>query len=391
MTYGVLDCETTTFQKGNPFSARNRLCVVGCRIGEVDECIPIQYDPTAPYAEALVRLDYLIGSVDTLVLFNAKFDLNWLARYGIVVPDRVAIFDCQLAEFILDNQRTPYPSLDGCLAKRGMLGKSSSVVHEYWGAGLDTDQIPYEDLQAYLCGDLERTDALYQRLLSECVADPSRDALIKLHMQDLRVLQEMEFNGELFAWDSLTDASAKAERELDEIQNRIKDFVPEAVRTHFNVDSGDHLSILLYGGSVSVKTGTPYQRTYKSGPRAGEDYIAHKWETREHTFPQLVKPPKGSELKKKGFYSTDEETLLSLPKPKALIELLLRRAELAKLVGTYFRGIRKLCEKYDWLDGYVHGTLNQCRVITGRLSSEKPNEQNFPEVMNEYIISRFNS
>ena len=390
MTYAVIDCESTFFQKGNPFSYQNRLCLVGVRINGINEIIPIEYDPTHPYSEGLTRLGELINSVSTVVLFNAKFDLNWLARYGVFIPDTCLVFDCQLVEFILGNQRPAYPSLDWCLSKYGLGSKSDVVRTEYWEKGIDTDHIPIDILNEYLNGDLLKTDELYIRLQSEMVRESAKTNLIQLHLSDLRVLQEMEFNGQRFSWDSIADAQILASEELREIDDKIKEYVPADCRAIWNANSGDHLSILLYGGVLRGKRAMPYQRIYKTGPNAGQSISANKWENYEYIFPQLVKPIKGSELKKDGFFSTDEETLLSLSKPKALLRLLLRRAELAKLIQTYYLGLPGIRDKYDWQDGLLHGTLNQCRVITGRLSSEKPNQQNFPKELNEYIISRFN-
>ena len=200
----------------------------------------------------------------------------------------------------------------------------------------------------------------------------------------------MEFNGLRFSWDSIANAQTKAEQELGEIDATLRQqWIPPEAHDIFNPDSGDHLSVLLYGGVLRGKRPTPYKRVYKTGARAGQTVDANRWEAYEYHFERLVKPPKNSELKKDGFYSTDEETLLSLSKPRALVKLILRRAELAKLSQTYFAGIPAIAVKYDWQDGYIHGTFNQCRVITGRLASEKPNLQNFPEVMNQYMISRF--
>lgn len=389
--YAVIDCETTIFANGNPFSDCNRLCLIGVRTNALNEIIPVEYDSTEPYADGLNAVRERINSVDTVVLFNAKFDLNWLARYGIILPEFVSIFDCQLAEFILGNQRPAYPSLSDCCVKRGLGSKSTYIDDTYWSRGIDTPDIPLDELTTYLNDDLRLTDELYLSIQSSLRDEGSKTNLIKLHCQDLRVLQEMEFNGERFSWDSLADAQVSAERELGEIDEHIRVWVPAEARSIFNIDSGDHLSALLYGGVLRGKRATPYQRQIQTGPRAGETVNANKWTAYEYHFEGLVKPPKGSELKKDGFYSTDEGTLLSLPKRRVgpLVTLLLRRSELAKLCQTYYAGIPKIASKYDWKDGFIHGTLNQCRVITGRLSSEKPNKQNFPGILNQYIVSRF--
>jgi DNA polymerase I-like protein with 3'-5' exonuclease and polymerase domains len=45
-------------------------------------------------------------------------------------------------------------------------------------------------------------------------------------------------------------------------------------------------------------------------------------------------------------------------------------------------------EEMEWGD-YVHGSYNQVVARTGRLSSNKPNMQNNPEVVDRMFISRF--
>ena len=135
--------------------------------------------------------------------------------------------------------------------------------------------------------------------------------------------------------------------------------------------------------------GIPYAHTYLSGPKVGTTETRHRWETVTQSFPRLYEPIKGSELKKPGFWSTDEATLKTLKGNKDLIKLLLKRAEMEKWLGTYLKGIPKKHREMDWPGDIVHGTFNQCGVITGRLSSSKPNLQNLDPRINEYIITRF--
>ena len=391
--YGVLDTESTTFAKGNPYSERNKLCIVGLRLTLEDgfketHIFKVEYDST-PYGPVLEQISRLVTTCPTIVGFNLKHDLGWLARYGIRLSSVQRIFDCQLAYFIYDNQRTPYPSLNGCLAHFGLPPKSDVVEREYWSVGIDTTEVPLDILTEYNRTDLDRTDDLYQRLVTKLDV---RKPLVTLHMQDLRVLLEMESNGLCFNWADMGKASEQLETELQELDDVILAFVPEAIRSHFNTQSGDHLSALLYGGSIGHSIGTPYQHTFKMGNRAGQTETRHRWEEIRLEFPRLVEPIKGSELKKDGFFSVDEQTLTSLKTDKVsrvLVEALLSRADKEKLLGTYYHGIPKIAEKYDWKDGFVHGTFNQCRVITGRLSSEKPNQQNRPEAVDQFVVSRF--
>jgi len=383
--YGVLDVETTIFEGGHPFAERNKLCILGLRIDGQNHTFTIEYG-SEPYAEKLGAIQKLLDSLDLLVGFNFKFDLNWIRRYGLRV-DHCRVFDLQLVEFILGGQRPPFPSLNDCLAKRGLGQKLDIVKTEYWDRGIDTTEIPRDVLIPYSEEDLVLEDNLFKAMLSEIPKD--LEALITLSNQDLLVLHEMEFNGIKINWEKLGARAEATRLELQELAITLADYIPEQYRSWFNIDSGDHLSALLYGGCITRKVGTEYQHTYKTGPRAGQTETRYRWEIRTDSFPQLVTPPKGSELKKEGFFSTDEETLRSLKRPKKLIHLLLKHAELSKLLSTYLDGLVKIREKYDWSDEMLHGTFNQCRTITGRLSSEKPNLQNQPPEVGEFIETRY--
>jgi len=76
-TYRIIDVETTTSNKGNPFDTKNKLCYVG--VSSVDSSsglFPIEYND-APYVESLNTIQKYIDDTEVLVGFNIKFDLHW--------------------------------------------------------------------------------------------------------------------------------------------------------------------------------------------------------------------------------------------------------------------------------------------------------------------------
>jgi len=384
--YAILDVETTIFQKGTPFADRNRLCYVGIRIGNVNYLYDIEYSDH-PYAENLARVRELLSSVRTVVAFNAKFDLNWLARYGIWLDEDQRVYDLQVAEFIYSKQQVVMPSLDYCLHTYGLGEKLHVIEEEYWNHDIDTPNVPRELLIDYLRVDLEKEDELYQ--MYRKIIPQSQDALLRLLNADLRVLQEMEYNGLQFDWDQLSKQATETKQKLEEVNAKILEWVEPDFRPFFNPGSGDHLSALLYGGVVSGKIGTPYEHIFKGGNRAGQTAIRTKWETNTQQFKRLVAPIEGSRLKKDGFWSTDLFFIRQLPKPKRLISLLLERADLEKLHSTYYEGLHLLRNKMDWTDGFLHGQFNQCVARTGRLSASNPNQQNFDKRIHQYITTRY--
>ena len=70
--------------------------------------------------------------------------------------------------------------------------------------------------------------------------------------------------------------------------------------------------------------------------------------------------------------------------------MLLIRAELAKLVDTYYGKLPELLEKMEWGE-FLHGQYNQCVAATGRLSSSAPNMQNFSGDVDRLLVSRYAS
>jgi DNA polymerase I-like protein with 3'-5' exonuclease and polymerase domains len=126
---------------------------------------------------------------------------------------------------------------------------------------------------------------------------------------------------------------------------------------------------------------------FKTGARAGQP--KYKNIVIEHVLPRLYQPLKGSELQKEGFFATDEGTLRKLKGKKETVNLLLELAKLEKLNGTYYKGLVKLREEMHWSKGLLHGQFNQTTAATGRLSSNKPNLQNFASELQDIFISKY--
>ena len=376
----VLDVETTTSNKGNPFDQTNKLCYVGLK----DNILFDIEHTDNPYKNKLIEIQNEIDKVEILVGFNIKFDLHWLKRYGINFSDK-RIWDCQLVHFILSGQKDTYPSLNR-VAKHYNLEQKNNEVSIYWANDVDTLDIPENILKKYLQKDLEITEQIYKEQLKEVAKKEHLVKLISLHNQDLLVLQEMEFNGLLFN----EQHSEVIANELDEQIGKLdKQLFGYHNCSGFNPSSNDHVSAFLYGGTAKFRTKENIG-TYKTGDKKG--LPKYGWINHEKVFNKLVTPLKGSELKKEGFYSTDEKTLRTLKGSKKAMEIinkLLTRSGLVKKVSTYYRGLVSLIKDSKWKSGTIHGQLNQCVARTGRLSSSKPNLQNFDGDIKGLFTSRY--
>jgi DNA polymerase I-like protein with 3'-5' exonuclease and polymerase domains len=381
----TLDVETTISNKGNPFDETNKLCYVGL-LGSTPRTISIEYGDE-PYRHKLDEIQKEIDESEILVGFNIKFDLHWLRKYGINFVGK-RVWDCQLVHFILTGQQYPYPSLNSVSAYYDLGSKLDVVATEYWGNKIDTPNIPKDILEEYLIGDLQLTQKVYEKQMEEfAVSTKPMQRLISLHNQDLIILQEMEFNGLLFDENS---SNRLAKELVDQIEIIDKILFEYHELVEFNPNSTEHVSSLLYGGTIKVRR-REVIGVFKTGTRMGQQ--KERWVEHEITFPRLINPIKGSELAKEGFFSTDDQTLKSLKTRskygKDLVEVLVTRATLEKRLSTYYKGLVDLRKEMNWHEGRLHGQLNQCVARTGRLSSSKPNLQNFDGEIKTLFGSRY--
>lgn len=388
--YVIVDTENSGAQrnKAHPFDPRNKLLLAGVRDRHSWTTIfDIDYSGL-PNGTAIRTLGTrLLGNGVLIVGFNIKYDLHWLRRYGIPLGENVKIWDCQLAEFVLSNQTWQYPSLGESCGKRGVAQKKDTL-QEYIGLGLDVSDIPLPELTEYLEGDLVSTEELFLKQV-DLIREAGLWNLFRLQCQDLLVLADMEYNGMKYDLEKSKSLAQACQVEEDELARSLSGLVDPEIAPHINWNSGDHLSAILYGGRISFDV-RHENGVYKSGRNVGKP--RYRIETIEYTFPQLVKPLQGSELKKDGFYKTDIDTLKGIKAKgvaKQIVNTSLRLSELSKLRGTYYEGIPKKFDEYGWEDSLVHGQLNQCVAVTGRTSSSNPNGQNITSDVKECFVSRY--
>lgn len=236
----IFDCETTIKNDGSPFTPSNKLCLLGLKDKHGYTSYDIEYSGK-PYGQALTEIKKRLEDAHLVVGFNLKFDLHWIKRY---VPDLFirSVFDCQLAEFLLSHQCKVFPSLNDAGSRLGLGSKHDVVKLEYWDHGIDTPNIPSDVLEPYLRQDVELTEKVFEAQ-SKLLTGFQKN-LFWLQCQDLLILQEMEQNGLLFDKEQATELGKQAQRQLVEIDAKLREL---AQSEHINFNSDDQLSCLLYG------------------------------------------------------------------------------------------------------------------------------------------------
>lgn len=360
------DVECSTINNGDPYHPDNRLVQVGFYDGK-NYTIMYKEKIDIESIEKLLNQSYIVGA-------NLKFDLAWMERIGIDTR-KLKIYDIQIAEFLITNQTKAFPSLNDMAEKYLDQHKIDQIKAQYWDNGIDTWFIPEDELTAYLREDLRLTLEVFKQQ-EVILKEHGKWNLFKLQCLDLVVLNNMEWNGLPYDREQSLKNAQDLEKDIAEITANFSRYTN---CPSFNPASGDHLSCLLYGGTITHEYRVPIG-IYKTGIKAGQP--RNKVFKEEYPQEQLVEPIRGSELKKEGYWSVDEQTLSSLkPKTKEVKQLIsdiLILSKLEKLKGTYYEGLPKIMDERGWENNLLHGKFNQCVARTGRLSSSQPNLQNFP-------------
>lgn len=363
------DWENTTWNKGSAFDQRNWSVCLGVKLDN------------EPAQSLFDRVSIQWDTVNWLwVFFNAKYDLHWYRRNGLW-PLPSNIWCTQLAEFLLSGQKNRYPSLDETAKKYG-LGQKQDLVAKYWENGYNTNEIPRDILEEYSVQDVELTYQIFLKQKEQFDKNPKLYKLFQLQCLDLLVLEDMEWNGLIYDEQLCNLRATEVEQELNTIKKKLSSVYPDIP---INFSSGDQLSAFIYGGAI------PYEVTEQVGFYKNGKPKFKKVE-KVHSLPRLLVPLKSTELKKEGYYKTDEATLRKLRGPKLYldyIQLLLEYSRLDKLLSTYYQGIPKKNLEFGWKRGEIHGQFNQVTTQTGRLSSSEPNLQNFAEDCLDIFISRY--
>lgn len=375
----VLDVETTTQQKGNVHALATKLVTIQVKVNEEE---PIVYTH-----ENFRDCIPILASASCVVGTNLKFDLAWI--WTILGWKPTTIWDLQIAEFLFSKQMWKYPDLNTMCLNYGLDTKLDIVKTEYWDKGIDTDQIPIEILKEYGAYDTHLTYEVFKRQVERfCGSEGHMFKLFRVQCNDLLVLLEMENNGIVYNSEKSIAFSKDLEDKMKEIEGTVYQFTRGVP---INLGSPEQISKLLYGGEITIKTRIP-NGVYKTGAKTGQ--VKYMIKETVFEFPRLVEPLKGTEKAKEGIWATDMDTLVSLKTSKAtkhLIGLLLEWSKLEKMVTTYLLGLPKKIEKNDWPPNMLFSSLNQCLVVTGRLSSSNPNQQNLPKECKKFCESRYDN
>jgi DNA polymerase I len=261
---------------------------------------------------------------------HAKYDMNILSHYGIVVQGLK--HDTMLESYVWNATATRH-DMDSLARK--YLGYETVKYEEVAGKGakqISFSQVDLDTACRYAAEDADITLRLHHALWPLLESEPK---LLKVY-EDIEiplvpVLAGMEQRGVLIDVNELRKQSQQLGKRMHELQKEAW----QSAGREFNLDSPKQLQAILFD---------------------------------ELGLPAKLKTPTGQP-------STNEEALEAIADDHALPRLILEYRGLAKLRSTY---TEKLAEMVNPRDGRVHTSYHQGAVATGRISSNDPNLQNIP-------------
>lgn len=405
MKIAVIDLETSIknkdigSNKASPFYKENCIVLGGVLVPDMFTSKFHFFNCTEPatYIEADHFVGELLDDVDLLVGQNIKFDLLYLRRfftehYHRWVSRGGKVWDTQVAEYLLSGQKHKMWSLDKLSAAYGGTQKDDAIK-EYWNNGVDTEDIPHEELLEYLKYDLENTFIVFQEqeemAMNLCDLDTEKDmnSLLSIQMDTLLCLTEMEYNGMYVNRSMLQDQGAAVKTDMQSLEvtlnGLMQSFLPDGFANEVNVNSSDQVGWCMFGGKVPCVTEEPEldedgkPKFFKSGKRKGQ--VRMKKVKYEEECQHFFDPSHGDLSPKSGKWVVNEKVLTDMKNQAPIgtsgyefLEVLLRYRRLKKDYSTYYEGLSS-----KMFGDFVHPNFNQTNTATGRLSSSNPNAQNF--------------
>jgi DNA polymerase-1 len=328
----AFDTETTSLDPMQADIVGVSLAVEACKA-----CyIPLAHD--YPGAPAQLPRDRVLAALKPIfedpkrpkVGQHAKYDMNILSHYGIVVQGLQ--HDTMLESYVWNATATRH-DMDS-LAKR-YLDYDTIKYEQVAGKGakqISFSQVDLDTACNYAAEDADITLRLHHALWPQLESEPKlRKVYEEIEIPLVPVLAGMEQRGVLIDVNELRKQSQQLGKRMHELQQEAW----QSAGHEFNLDSPKQLQAILFD---------------------------------ELGLPAKLKTPTGQP-------STNEEALEAIAEEHALPRLILDYRGLAKLRSTY---TEKLAEIVNPRTGRVHTSYHQGAVATGRISSTDPNLQNIP-------------
>jgi DNA polymerase I len=269
--------------------------------------------------------------------------------------------------------RLANPSLDGGHSLRNWGNKLGNFKDDYEG-GWEEFNI---DMLKYCQQDVRVTKAVHKRLSMQ-LRDVDEQA-INLEHEVFRIIKKQEENGMLIN-------EVKAYELMAELKERVLEIVEKVQNVFTPLPTWVSLNELKNPKRKDGSNSVAYQKQLDRGGHTNEDgdwgyidYPAFNLGSRQQVARYLQhfgwKPKVFTD---KGNIIVDEKVLKNVDIPEA--QLILEYFTISKRLAM----VKSWIEAIDEADGRVHGRVNSCGAVTGRMTHSKPNLAQVPASYSPY-------
>lgn len=377
------DCKEIVWKgkkRPDPYSAK----LVGFSMSLGDECwyVPVAHAEggNAPESAVRVTLRWLLDAAErrTVVIHNAKFDLQVIKNFGVSIP----VFSDHLNDSMVAAWLVGWGADHKALKLKKLaerLGFGASDTFEEMAQKRLPSTIPTSELAPYAGRDAWLAVKVLARAWERMEQYDLVQHFREFDMPLVEIIRGMEEAGSAVNRDELTDLRGSLSREAEDLRKRFYELtewivdVPVKRRVQVTDDAG--APVFFKNGNPKLKT-VEVPEPQLRGANVSNDHDVARW-----CYEELaVWPTKGLSVNGAGHYPVDKETIepfCALPGLAGeLARIRLEHGKRTKLVSTYVDPMLGLPPQYA--DGRLHTTYNLTGTETQRFSSAGPNLQNLP-------------
>lgn len=315
-----------------------------------------------------------LAAENTLLFFNATFELSVFRRLGIEVPsfEDAAQLCYVLYPDIPMNVKGEKHSLGAWAERFGYKKGDSGVVDKDWRNATWNEQ-----MALYCVQDVVTTIQVYRKASDLLAKDKkAKDFYFNVALPFCRSVVELEMNGLHFDRDELTKFIQGKQEKCDELLKQMRLICPKApgTKVKYNTEKEETEDLVFYSSEMvedKRKSAEPgamrlqytYQKMEEFNPSSSNQVAwalseVYGWEPQEFTDA--------------GNVCCDGDVLEALNYP--LAKLLVEYSENNKLITSFGESILTKMDE----NGFIYPSVNNTGTVTGRLSMSSPNLQNLP-------------
>lgn len=324
------------------------------------------------------------------VAHNGKFDIEWL-HYWLDIDVKNFSFDTMLAHYLCISEEQGTQGLKGQAWEFTDMGGYDNALDEYRSTlpeaiRYNYDNIPWNILKTYAVADVDcclRLMEIYKPMIDE---NPQwRTVMDDIMMPASYTLRDIEENGMKFDVELAEHYAKTYQDEIDRITERLESY-PEVLELEREKQA-------LFLEREKIKLIPKKDRT-KEEQKKFEQYKKYEnfkfnWNSPQQ-LSELLYDRLGlvtSITTDTGALSTGEEAMNEIREQHEIPDLLLELRKVTTLNGMF---IQKLPEMRD-SNNIVHPSFNLAGTVTGRMSSENPNAQQFPRKAENPLLFQYHN